>query len=256
MKIVKINSFIILLALFFMGLSVQAQNNRLHDYNPVGWYAFFANYKLDDKWSLHGEFQWRREGFFPDPQQNLYRVGVNYAIHKQVVFRLGYAFADTYFYGNIPIQASAKIFPEHRTYQMVTISNPIGRVALSHRFMLEQRWVGRYVNPNLSKVDDYNFVNRIRYMARIQIPLVGPTLEDKEPYLAAYDEVMIGFGKYVNQNIFDQNRIGLLAGYQFSKSLRIEGGYLNQTAQFGRLIDGKSVFQHNTGFIVNTYFSF
>jgi hypothetical protein len=59
----------------------------------------------------------------------------------------------------------------------------------------------------------------------------------------------------VNKNVFDQNRIGLLAGYQFGKSLRIEGGYLNQTLQYGRLVDGKSVFQHNRGFIVNTYFS-
>lgn len=62
--------------------------------------------------------------------------------------------------------------------------------------------------------------------------------------------------KKVAANIFDQNRIGLLLGYQFSKTLRIEAGYINQTLQFGRLINNRNVFQSNSGLIVNTNFNF
>ena len=70
-----------------------------------------------------------------------------------------------------------------------------------------------------------------------------------------YDEVLVGFGENVNANIFDQNRIGILLGYRFSKTLRIEGGYLNQTLQFGRLINSQNVFQYNNGLIINANFN-
>ena len=93
-------------------------------------------------------------------------------------------------------------------------------------------------------------------MIRLQAPLKGREIKDKTPYAALYNEIMIGFGKNVNANIFDQNRIGLLLGYRFSKTLRIEAGYLNQTLQFGRLINGRNIFQSNSGFIVNTNFNF
>ena len=60
----------------------------------------------------------------------------------------------------------------------------------------------------------------------------------------------------MNENIFDQNRLGVLLGYKFNNSLRIEGGYLNQTLQLGREVDNRKVFQNNNGIIINTIFNF
>ena len=73
--------------------------------------------------------------------------------------------------------------------------------------------------------------------------------------LAVYDEIFIGFGENVNVNVFDQNRIGVLLGFRFSKKFRLEGGYLNQTLQYGRLINGKNGFQYNNGLIINSNFT-
>lgn len=236
--------------------TLMAQNNRVRDDNQIGWYAFFLNYKIDEKWSVHGEFQLRRTDWIAGPQQNLYRTGINYRIHPQVLLRSGYAFADTFNYGDVPIAGNGIRFPEHRIFQMATISNPIGALALSHRFMLEQRWVGRSLDPKATISDEYVYMNRIRYMFRVDIPLMGNAIDNKEPYFAAYDEIFIGFGKNVNQNVFEQNRLGLLAGYRFSDSARVEGGYLNQIVQFGRLVNGKNFFQYNQGLIVMTYINF
>ena len=253
-KSVSLTVLVILLS-FTSLTQLFAQSIRQRDDNQIGWYAFFLNYKLDEKWSLHGEFQWRRADWISDPQQNLYRMGFNYKIHPQVTFRVGYAFADTFKYGKVPISSNAIRFPEHRSYQMVTVNNPIGILALSHRFMLEQRWVGRSLNPNATKADEMVYYNRLRYMFRTDIPLKGGSLDNKEPYLAAYDEIMIGFGKNINQNVFDQNRLGILVGYKISSTARIEGGYFNQILQFGRLVNGENLFQHNQGFILMTYFT-
>jgi hypothetical protein len=88
-------------------------------------------------------------------------------------------------------------------------------------------------------------------MFRLQFPIKDESIGGHTPYLAIYDELMIGFGKNIQANVFDQNRIGVLLGYQLNNQLRLEGGYINQTLQFGRLIEGKNVFQHNNGLIVN-----
>jgi hypothetical protein len=248
-----ISVFIILIIL--SSSSVVAQQTRLNDYNTISWNAVFLNFSIDEKLSVHGEFQLRRSDFLVNPQQNLYRFGINYKLHEQVVFRLGGAFADTYPNGKVPIQASARLFPEYRSFQMLQLSNPLGKINLTHRFMLEQRWVGRFTKQGVSKADDYVFLNRMRYMARIDIPLNFKENQKSKPYLAAYDEIFIGFGKNVQQNVFDQNRFGILAGLKFNPKFRIEGGYVDQTLQFGRLIDAKPVFQYNRGLIINSYIS-
>ena len=184
------------------------------------------------------------------------RVGVNYQLNPRVLFRAGYALIETFPYGEIPINGLGRDFTEHRIFEMVQLSHKEGKVDISHRFMLEQRFVGRYSSANVTTEDEFPLFNRMRYMVRLQVPLKGNEIKDKTPYIAFYDEILIGFGKNVNANIFDQNRIGILLGYRFNKNLRIEGGYLNQTLQFGRQIGGQSVFQNNNGIILNTNFNF
>lgn len=92
-------------------------------------------------------------------------------------------------------------------------------------------------------------------MARVQLPLKGKEIKDSTPYVAMYDEIFIGFGKNVTANVFDQNRLGILLGYRFNKSVRIEAGYLNQILQLGRQINGQHVFQNNSGIIINANFN-
>ena len=93
-------------------------------------------------------------------------------------------------------------------------------------------------------------------MYRLQMPIVKKEIEDKTPYAAIYDELFIGFGKNVNENVFDQNRLGILLGYRFNKKFRVEGGFLQQIVQLGREVNNRNVFQYNNGIILNSYFNF
>ncbi len=247
--------YILVLSLFNYSVT-NAQNTRISDRNTIGWYAYNGTFKINKKWGIHTEYQWRRDNLIKDPQQTLLRTGINYQVNKKLSLRLGYAWAETFNYGDIPINGFGKQFTEHRVYQMATLSDKIGKLDLSHRFMLEQRWIGRYSNAALTKEDDYFFVNRLRYMFRMQIPLKGNTMADKIPYAAIYDEILIGFGKNVNENVFDQNRVGVLLGYRFSPRFRVEAGFLSQIAQLPREINNRNVFQYNNGLLVNTIFNF
>ncbi len=239
----------------FAGNTLYAQNTRLNNYNSIGWYNYFGTFKLAEKFGIHTEYQFRRNEFITEWQQSLLRVGVNYQPNQKIQFRLGYAWIETFPYGEIPINGMGKDFTEHRLFQMVTISDKVSVVDFSHRFMLEQRWVGRYSNDILTKEDEYPLSNRLRYMFRFQIPLKGKEIKDKTPYVAVYEEIFIGFGKNVNENIFDQNRIGILFGYRFNPVVRIEAGFLNQILQLGREVNNRNVFQQNNGLILNANFN-
>ncbi|OYU82052.1 MAG: long-chain fatty acid transporter [Flavobacterium sp. BFFFF1] len=244
---------VVLLMFTFNGF---AQNTRISDHNEVGWYGFSGTFKLSEKWGMVSEYQWRRNHIITDWQQSLSRISGSYQIQPRLQFRVGYAWAKTFAYGDLPINRYGKSYNEHRAFEMVTLTDKLGIVSLSHRFMLEQRWIGRYTSGDLDKEDQFPFRNRFRYMFRLQMPLKGQWVVDKTPYLVFFNELMVNFGKNVPENVFDQNRLGLLFGYRVNSNFSLEAGYISQILQFGREIDGNNVFQYNNGVMVNTLFSF
>jgi len=246
---------VFIFGIHLMVSDVAAQNTRITDKNTIGWFNNFATISFSKKWSGHVEYQWRREDIVKSWQQSLFRTGINYQINDKLTVRMGYAWAETFSYGDIPLQAAGKRFPEHRIYQMATISDNIKTIQMSHRFMLEQRWVGRYTNVSLARPDDFLFLNRLRYMYRMQRAIGKKKIEDKTAYAAVFDEILVGFGKNVNENVFDQNRLAALLGYRFNARVRIEGGFLQQIVQLGREVNGRNVFQYNNGLILNSYFN-
>lgn len=255
LKIMKKLILCFTITIFFISNTIKAQNTRLNDNNSIGWYNYFGTFKLNEKFGFHTEYQFRRNNVINDWQQSLLRLGINYQLNQKIQLRLGYAWIETFPYGEIPINKMGKDFTEHRLFQMATITDKISIIEISHRFMNEQRWIGLYSNTNLTKEDEYLLLNRFRYMLRFQIPLKGVEIKEKTPYVAVYDEIFIGFGKNVNENIFDQNRVGVLLGYKFNPIIRIEAGYLNQILQLGRSIANRNVFQYNNGFVVNANFN-
>lgn len=244
-----------LAVLVIQSLSTLYAQNRISDNNAIGWFSVNGNFKLSQKWSITSDLHWRRIDIVKTGMADIIRNSINYQIAPEAQVRFGYAYIPNYPYGDHPINGFGKSFTEHRMFQAMLISDKIGRVDLIHRFMLEQRWIGRYSNANLEKADQYPFFNRLRYMARIQVPLGKNAIENKTPYFAVYDEIFIGFGKNIGENVFDQNRLGIMFGYRFTDLFRLEGGYLNHIFQLGREIENKNVFQYNQGIIINAFFS-
>jgi hypothetical protein len=209
-----------------------AQEARIKDQNNNGWYMYFGDHKLSDKFGLHTEVQVRRYNVLKDPQQLLLRGGVNYNLTPTAMATVGYGYIETHPYGDYP---AAGKFPEHRIYEQLQLKGSLGVIEMTHRYRLEQRWV----KP--AGAEEATYLNRARYFLRGTLPLLGSTLEAKEPYLAVYDEVLIGFGKNVQHNIFDQNRAYIAIGYKLSSAAAVEAGYLNQIVQKSNGV----IFEHN-----------
>lgn len=109
-----------LLVVFITNLSF-SQNSRLHHNNTIGWYNYFGTFKLSEKWGIHTEYQFRREELITNWQQGLLRVGLNYSVNPRVLVRVGYAMAETYPYGDVPLNGMGKDFTEHSAYEMLQL---------------------------------------------------------------------------------------------------------------------------------------
>lgn len=200
-------------------MNATAQPIRTYDNNNNVWLMYFGTHALSSKWSLHTEVQLRRHNFIADPQQLLLRTGINYNLSPRAMVTLGYAFVETYPYGDYP---AATAFPEHRIYEQLLLKDQHGIAALQHRFRLEQRWITFANQPGAT------YLNRVRYMFRSNFALSGKTIDKGELYIGWYDEIFINFGKNVARNVYDQNRFYLALGYKITNTSSLELGYMNQ----------------------------
>lgn len=232
--------------------TTQVSAQRLNTHNDIGWGAVFGNFAISKRLSVIPEFQWRRTHVVKDWQQLLARGGVQYNFVKGGSVALLYAFINTYPYGDYP--AGPHDVPEHRITEQAIFNGNTGIFAFTHRLRLEQRYLGRIDQKGeTGEVEEWIYANRFRYMLRTDVPVSRPKMADKTFYLAAYDEIFIGFGKNVKQNVFDQNRLAVLAGYRFNKNIRVEAGYLNQIVQQSGEINNQEVFQYNEGPLIHVF---
>ncbi len=246
---------LLVLAFLVSGTAATVAQPRIQDNNTITWLAGFNTIFLSKHVSLWAEYQWRREGFdMKNWQQSLARVALQYHFKNSLVLTGGYGYIESFPFGDHP--AGPYKVPEHRFFEQAIWSNNMGRLQITHRYRLEQRLIGK-VNQKAAEyaVDGYNYQNRVRYMLRMVYPLNHKMSVDKTWYAVGFDEVFIGFGSNVSQNIFDQNRLAGGIGYQFNKMLKIEACAYNQTVQQSGLVGGKQVYQYNTGLLVNAFFT-
>ena len=241
--------------LLFVLLSTASfgQQNRIIDRNAIGWYVYNGDHKLSKRWVLHTEYQWRRVELIRSWQQSLARIGLGYKLTDKVKLGSGYTFFTTFPYGDYPVADAGVPTIESRTHEDIQISDKVGIVKLSHRFRLEQRWLGLGADTNPRQIEGWEYQNRARYQISGTVPLKGVTIDDGEWYVNFFDELFIGFGRNVEQNIFNQNRISGGLGYQIQDTFKIELNYLNQISQHPKIdpITNKPVFEINNGFRLN-----
>jgi Protein of unknown function (DUF2490) len=236
-----------LLVGFFLFLAYHsfAQNDRVNDYNNINWAQLFVTKSINKKTDWLIEYQWRRTNGLKHWQQGLFRTAIQYKPNSNVALAVGYAQAETFAYGDYPI-ANNGTFPEHRLFEQVLLKQSLSRLSISHRFRIEQRFIGRVKAGTDRDIEKWIFSNRFRYLLKLQYPL------SKNFYGWCGDELLISAGKNVGVNIFDQNRIHLNLGYKINSKIAVELGYINQTLQQGRRVNNSTIVQRNNGIVAST----
>jgi hypothetical protein len=185
------------------------------------WVGAFLEQPVSPKASLWFDGSWRRMDFGARPQQLLLRPGVMYTLTPGVKVGGGYTYVATAPYGSLPIANPTR---EHRTWQDLLLSHRAGRVGVSHRFRLEQRWVSPLVNGDRGPAV---YTNRIRYRARGTTPLGALTIAGRPVYGLAWNELLMPVGGAAQKFTIGQNRATVGVGFTLTDVLQAEVGYMN-----------------------------
>ncbi|HVU97566.1 MAG TPA: DUF2490 domain-containing protein [Puia sp.] len=206
----------ILLIILFAGASAKAQTQFM------GWGASFINYKVNDKFGLYFDGQYRSTDRLQQLNQLLLRPGVNFYLSPAFTFTSGYAM--------IPQQRISNgvtgYLPEHRIWEQLVFTHKVKavRATVSHRARLEHRFIPRHHAEGNSLVKDgHRTAGRLRYFTRGVVPLGNAS--DKGMFAAIQNEI---FFHTADGGSFDQNRAYIAAGYRMSRQLDLEMGYMNQ----------------------------
>lgn len=207
MKTPKIKFHIcLLLLLFFIPKASLSQSSNLGN-----WLIYIGNKKLDSKWNIHNEVQYRNYNVVGDLEQLLLRTGLGYNLtenNNNILIGYGYILSENYI-GETDDKISIN---EHRIFQQFTTKQSLWKVKLSHRYRFEQRFV------------ESDFKMRFRYFLGLNIPLQNKEDSKNPLYISVYNEIFLN----TESSVFDRNRVYGGLGYKFSNALRLELGYMNQ----------------------------
>jgi hypothetical protein len=175
------------------------------------WLIYIGNKKVNSKWNIHNEVQYRNYDAIGDLEQLLLRTGLGYNLSENnhnLLLGYGYILSQNY----ITDTQNKMDVNEHRIFQQFTSKQNVGSVSLSHRYRFEQRFV------------ESDFKMRLRYFLAFKVPIIKTETSPSKLYLSAYNEVFLN----TESNVFDRNRVYGGLGYQLNKKVRIEAGYMNQ----------------------------
>ncbi len=182
---------------------------KAQESNFGNWLMYIGNKKINSKWNIHNEVQYRNYNIIGDLEQLLLRTGLGYSFNENknnVLLGYGYILSENYL-DNIDEKIAIN---EHRIFQQFTSNQKIGSVNLNHRYRFEQRFI------------ENDFKLRFRYFLSATLPITKK--ENNSFYLSAYNEIFLN----AKSSIFDRNRLYGGLGYKVNKNLRFELGYMNQ----------------------------
>jgi len=226
------NKYVAILILL-LSLSLRAQQQKFEQLNQL-WAGYYNSIKVNQKFAVNSDFQGRTTDWYKQWSQVLGRTSVAYKRNEKFTFSLG--FADFLFF-----QTQNKVSKnEYRPWEEVAISDIYGKLRISNRIRIEQRYFQQVVNDELT--NKYTFNHRFRYRIDLQYPLWKKAESEQALILQVGNEIMINAGKSIVYNYFDQSRTWVALLYKLNKSFSFQLQYINL---FQQLSNGITLYRIN-----------
>ncbi|WP_016988641.1 DUF2490 domain-containing protein [Flavobacterium sp. ACAM 123] len=225
----KFLNIVVGIVLFSVGVKAQTEKNV--DKQTLLWTRYYNQLELNDKWSVHTEIDNR---IFINPvMQNTFVSRIQLRDKVTDKFDLGAGLAYFSLATQDPEVKNGFHIPEYRVQQDVTVKQVLGKVNLTHRYLLEERFVRNA--SKLASEEGTTFYLRFRY--RIQGDYTFWKKASKYLKGIIYDEIMINGGNKIIKNTFDQNRVYAAVQVGITPSVAFELGYLNSFQERSNGVD-------------------
>jgi hypothetical protein len=204
----------------FIALSLHcfSQRNREVQTQHHFWTSVNTQARIADKWAVIADLHIRRTDYLKNNNFYYTRVGATYHINNNLSVSLS---GGHMWLANKT--ATTELFVnENRLVQQIQLNQPLGKINLSQRLRIEERWIQNVINSELS--DSYRYSTRFRYQLGLLIPLGK---NKYIPSLSFADELMMQSGKQIIYNNFDQNRLFAGIKQQITPSLAADFGYMH-----------------------------
>jgi len=181
------------------------------DKNYGSWFVYFGNQKINNKWLLQSDIQYRLNQIANQKSQLLLRAGIGYNLtesNNNILLGLAYV-QSNWEEGDETISTTH----EKRIYQQYLYKQKRNNLFLTHRVRMEERFIAN------------DFAIRSRYFLAFQKPLNGKLLNRRSLYVSGFNELFIDISKQK----FDRNRFFTGLGYGVTNDIRLETGYLIQS---------------------------
>lgn len=197
--------YLVLILITAFSITVVAQNPSE---NFLGsWYTYGSSHRISNRFSLspYGEIRF----YEPSSNYNLLFTSIrgNYHLNSKSSVGLGYAYLDidtVFEFDNEPN------VHEHRIFEQYVYNHRFGKLKISHRGRLEQRFLG-FSNRN-------ELQNRLRYRLGLKYD-INSTL-----FAVITEEPFVNF----QDQVFHENRFYAGIGIHTWKNSQIQLGYLRQ----------------------------
>lgn len=183
--------------------TINAQSNAEDQLGA--WYMFNGSHKLNEKYSLQTMAHFRYYEIASNFQQEIYRLGINYAFNKKMNLTLGASYST----GDLIYDVPSPHLYEWRLYEDFNISSNWNKFRARHRLRLEHR----FIHKNIFEDETQNW---FRYDLNINYPIT----ENWSVY--AFNEIFLNLDR---SKVFAQNWTG--AGFlrKINKNLKVKFGY-------------------------------
>lgn len=184
-----------------------AQHNSFGTWNIVS-----LKLNLNKHWSVFEESQLRSQLFYDNFSYYEVKGGAAYSFKKFSALA-GFGKYVTYSDGNN--FKRPYVNKEWRLWEQFLVNSYAGRVKIENRIRIEQRWTS-----------SLGYRNRFKYRLNAMVPLTSKKIKPGTFYFSGWDEIYL-----TDSNPhFETNRIYAGAGYQVSRQLTIQSGFLSVTS--------------------------
>ena len=175
------------------------------------WFTSINKYKITDNFYATSFIEFRSNHFAKKSQYLFLSPGIGYKLGNHVSFVAGYMFVRGYVHYDS--QSTLKR-DENRLWQKVSLKTMYKNVAISNRFVFEERFKsaiktadGRYF------IDGTTYAQRFRYRLTASFKIVA--LKNSKYLLGKVsNELRIRFRTGISEPDFDQNNFNAYLGYQ------------------------------------------